>query len=175
MIETMKQDIRENIVMSFSDGEECKEVLVKIQKMDALFAENWLIRLLALAAKAGFKLPKGNSTDKSWGSLLSSLPSSPEGILVQLKDLSTPEVLTLKDDLFKNCYIVKPNSTGNGVMELQMNKTIVDGNISDPWTLLMIRKEVIKYNFHFLWNEIRSLLNQKVPEQEQSVPQMPVE
>lgn len=152
---------REDIIVSetFTFDDEGNEVQVKIKKMPALFAEDWLFRFFGMLAKAGVRVP--SSALASPSEIIQSMPEGPEGLLLQLKDLTVPDVLTLKNDLFKYCMILKPREDGS-VGEFPMtNMTFVDGNIHSPFTLMSIRKQVLKYNYSFLWNEMSSTLVQK--------------
>lgn len=135
------------------DGEQTLDI--RIQKMDPLVAEDFLERLFATLVKAGFKIPAaligGDPTV-----LGREIAKNAEGLLVQLKDLQFEEVVYLRQQLFKRCWICKTDDKTGKAVELAMTDQNVNSNIQTVAAIFKIRLEVLKYNFSFLTDAFRA-------------------
>lgn len=153
--QSTNESLRPVKILTFQDGpaEENKQVTIRMEKYPAEFGEKYFYRFVAMLVKAGIPLPKKMSQKD----VAEALGEDPVGMLIQLRDLDMLEVDSFLNDMFRSCSIVAQLPDG-GERQVPMTQNNINAHIQEPFTLVQIREEVLRFNYSFFFTAVKSRL-----------------
>lgn len=145
--------MREEKVINLVDGERALTFVVR--QMSAIKAESFIYRVAILLAKAGGSELKDVSMDSIRTAVQGNGDEFPaERIIRLIGALDYEKAKSLMDELLAECYYI-PDPSNMGV-RLACTEQTLDGNITNPITIMRLRVEALKVNFGFFRSAVTS-------------------
>lgn len=136
------------------------ELTFKIKQMPVLQLESWTIRALFLVSPliGGLEVNMADPMEMAKETFKG-------GFLNHLAEVDYKKAAPLLNELLECCSLVTDSS------ETKCTPGTIDGMISDPMTLLTLRKEVLTLNFAFLQEVLENL---SIYQEKQNIAKPPV-
>ena len=134
---------KESIITIKDAGRDLK---FKVRQMSATETEEWLLKLLLMAASSGGAV-NADMSDGGFAALWTAIKANPLKIIGALK---YDEAKPLYDKLLSCCKRI------DGKIEIDCDPTMIDTFVEDVRTLFTLRLEALKLNFSFLGGDAPS-------------------
>ena len=150
--------MRKKITVNIEDGE--RQLTFSITQMPALKLERFINKaaiLLARAAGKNFgetKFPPLNALADVFKKKEEEEGTGVEKLVTLLGGLDYDEVEPLYNELLSCCKLIPDTSTPG--VTLDLNDSVIEGNIESPLTLYKLRIEAAKLNFSFFKTALSS-------------------
>lgn len=139
----MPGEMNKDIVLQ--DGN--REVRIRIDKMDCISAQDWILRLGCLLVKAGVPIPNSIATSvEEVGEMVLGFVQS--GRIFQMPGITYREVKELLGELYKWVHFYVPGENSSTKL-IQCNPATIQGQIQSMGTLFRLQMEVLGFSYGF--------------------------